>query len=564
MINNCLKTNSHVISAGLIAWAVVDAANAQIAPDAGSILRDQQKPVLELPVRPPPPVRLNEPARPAAQPSDVRFLLKRVVITGNTVFPERALLALIEDIVGKEAGFAELEAAAARISRYYRERGYLVARAYLPAQDIKDGSVEIAVLEGRFGKADINNLSLVRDSVVRTYTNRLPGERVYELRLERQLLLLNDLPGVGEARASLSPGSNVGESDVLFEVTPGPRVTGSIELDNHGNRFTGATHLTGRMNLNSPLGLGDSLSAILTKGFNGLEYVRAGYQLPLGGDGFKLGAAYSSTRYRLGKNFASLDASGSAENTTLNASYPFIRTRNFNLYAQAAYDWRDFHDRQGSISAVSDKASRVASLSLNGDARDALFIGGVTVFSAGYSDGRINIESPTARAVDDASARTHGHFGKFNFNLLRLQSLGERLSAYVSLAAQKASKNLDSSEKFLLGGANGVRAYPQGEASGDSGYLATLELRYVLNLPTASGVLQPFAFVDTGGVMLSENPFAAGTNRCNLAGGGLGLSWARANDFQVKLTVATRIGSERVLSDTDDRTRGWLQAIKYF
>ena len=129
---------------------------------------------------------------------------------------------------------------------------------------------------------------------------------------------------------------------------------------------------------------------------------------------------------------------------------------------------------------------------------------------------------------------------------------------------QKASKNLDSSEKFLLGGATGVRAYPQGEASGDSGYLANAELRYSLNLAAVPGVLQPFVFVDAGGVTLNETPFAAGTNRRNLAAGGIGLSWARANDFQLKLTVATRIGAERVLSDTDERTRGWLQAIKYF
>ena len=508
---------------------------------------------------------MDEPARPAAKPSDARFVLKRVVITGNTVFAQETLLALLEDTIGKEVGFAELEAAAARISRYYRERGYLVARAYLPAQDIKDGSVEIAVLEGRFGKAEINNSSLVRDSVARAHIEKLPGEVVYELRLERQLLLLNDLAGVGEARASLSPGANVGESDVLFDITPGPRATGSIELDNQGNRYTGAMHLTGRMNLNSPLGLGDSLNALFTKGFNGLEYARAAYQMPLGGDGFKLGAAYSSTHYRLGKSFAALDASGGAENATLNASYPFIRTRNFNLYGQAAYDWRDFQDRQGSTGSVADKTSRVASFNLYGDARDELRGGAVTVFSASYSNGSINIESPTPRAQDDASARTQGQFGKLNFNLLRLKSLSERLSTYLSLAVQKASKNLDSSEKFLLGGASGVRAYPQGEASGDSGYLATLELRYVLNAPALPGVLQPFAFVDAGGVMLNENPFTAGVNnRRNLAGGGLGLSWARTNDFQLKLTVATRIGSERVQSDSDDRTRGWLQAIKYF
>ena len=145
-----------------------------------------------------------------------------------------------------------------------------------------------------------------------------------------------------------------------------------------------------------------------------------------------------------------------------------------------------------------------------------------------------------------------------------MQGLSERLSAYVSLAAQKAQKNLDSSEKFLLGGANGVRAYPQGEASGDSGYLATAELRYSFAIDAVPGALQPFAFVDAGGVTINEYPFAATTNKRNLSGGGIGISWVRENDFQVKLTVATRIGNERAASDTDERTRGWLQAIKYF
>ena len=108
-------------------------------------------------------------------------------------------------------------------------------------------------------------------------------------------------------------------------------------------------------------------------------------------------------------------------------------------------------------------------------------------------------------------------------NLLRQQSLGERLSVYLSLSAQRAGKNLDSSEKFVLGGVNGVRAYPQGEASGDSGYVATVEARYVPDFAAIPGVLQPFVFVDAGGVTISQNPFAVTSNKRRLAGGGIGL-----------------------------------------
>ena len=541
------------------------AAQAQISPDAGSILRDQQKPVLEVPTRTSPEIRLDEPARPALKPSAAKLMLKGFRITGISVFAELELLAQVREYVGKEVTFTDLDQAATRISRFYRERGYMVARAYLPAQDIKDGVVKIAVIEGRFGKVNLDNKSRVRDSVVRRHLDGFPGVVVTEPGIERKMLLQSDLAGVADARATLRPGANVGESDMTVELAGAPLATGSIEYDNQGNRFTGANRLTGKLNMLSPLGLGDMLNAQLTKGFNGLAYGRLAYQLPVGGDGFKLGGAYSRSTYELGKSFSTLQATGEADTYTLNVSYPFIRTRHFNLYAQAAHEWRDFQDRVGALATVTDKSSRAVTLSLTGDARDALLGGGITVFSVAYASGRLDLETPAVRAVDDVTARTHGSFDKWNFNLLRLQSLGERLSAYVSLSAQKGGKNLDSSEKFVLGGANGVRAYPSGEASGDSGYIATAELRYTFSLAAVPGLLQPFVFVDSGAVTINENPFAAGNNRRHLSAAGIGLSWVKAADFQVKFTLATRLNDKPSLSsDTDRHTRGWVQAIKFF
>jgi hemolysin activation/secretion protein len=210
-------------------------------------------------------------------------------------------------------------------------------------------------------------------------------------------------------------------------------------------------------------------------------------------------------------------------------------------------------------------------LTLNGDARDAALGGGISVFSLMYSNGSVNIETPSARQFDEGTAQqpgpqTNGHFGKWNLSALRLQSISQQLSAYVSLSGQKASKNLDSSEKFFLGGAYGVRAYPTGEAAGDNGYLATAELRYTLSTGIVPGVLQPFMFVDTGGVTVNVDPFLVGqSNTRHLTGAGLGLTWVRANNFQVKLTVATRLGDEHAADPhSDQKTRGWVQAILYF
>jgi hemolysin activation/secretion protein len=552
----------------IVACIVCTSALAQIVPDAGTILREQQKPVPEVPTRPAPTIKRDEPARPALKPEDTPYVvLKGFRVTGNTVFPESQLIELLREYVGKQVRFADLEQAAARISRYYREHGYMVARAYIPAQEVtKDSVLEIAVIEGRFGKIELDNKSRVRDSVARGYLDAFPGTLVTQPALERKMLLLNDLPGVGAASATLRPGAQTGESDLAVDLAKAPFASGSVEYNNQGNYYTGVNQLVGNLNLLSPLGLGDLLNAQLTKGFDGLEYGQLGYQGPVGSDGFKLGGGYSHTHYELSKSFAPLDANGKADAYRLDASYPFKRTPNFNLYGQLAYDWRDFEDRQDAVGLVTDKSTRTARLVLSGDARDSLMGGGITVFSLGYSDGNLNIKTPTALAIDDLTAQTNGHFDKWNGSALRLQSLGQRLSAYVSLSGQKAGKNLDSSEKFFLGGAYGVRAYPTGEAPGDSGYLATAELRYTFTIAAVPGALQPFAFVDAGGVTINENPFIVGApNSRHLSGAGVGLTWVRASDFQVKLSVATRLGSEHsTATDTDQRTRGWVQAIKYF
>jgi hemolysin activation/secretion protein len=558
--NNIIKTMGCVISG--YGWASL--AQAQPVPDAGSILRDQLKPALELPVRPAPPVKSEDAIRAAPVTTASRMVLGGIRISGNTIFELPELLAQVQDFVGKDVGLAELDQIAARLTRHYREHGYMVARAYLtrayvPVPDSKEGIAEIIVIEGRFGTVITNNRSRVRDGVVRGYTGSLSGRVVREHELERKLLLLNDL--TGDARGTLQTGKNAGETDLAVELRAAPVVSGSIEVDNHGNRYTGANRVGIRLDASSPLGLGDALSARLTKGFDGLEYARFSYHLPIGGDGLRLGAAYSATRYQLGKTFAALDAQGEAANTSLYVSYPFIRARNMNLRGQVSYEHGDFEDQVNATATATDKQTRTVNVALSGDVYDGA---GVTVFSLNFGRGNLNIETPKVRVDDDSSARTHGSYSKWSLNLLRLQSLSERASLYVSIAGQKAGKNLDSSEKFVLGGANGVRAYPQGEATGDSGYVATAELRYVLDAAKLPGVLRPFVFVDAGAVTINENSFAAGINRRRLAGAGLGVSWEKAKDFSVQITLAARLGNQTVTSDTDRHGRVWVQATKHF
>lgn len=539
--------------------------SAQLAPDSGSTLRQLETPSVTLPAKPPPmPAVVAPPSAAAAAAPGVRFSLRGVRITGATAISETELQALLAPAIGREVDFAALEAMAASLTRLYAQRGYPLATAYLPAQDIQDGVVQIVVLEGRFGKVELRNRSLVKDSVVTRFLQDLPGRIVSDALLERALLLVYDLPGVAPAQAVLSPGSTVGETDLAIEIAASRAVTGSVELDNQGGRFTGANRVSGRIEVLSPAGLGDQFSVRLIKGDPGLTYTRIGYQLPLAGNGMVVGVDYSRADYRLGKDFSALGASGDAATWSLQASYPLLRSRDFNLVGRVGIERKEFQDRVAATALVNDKSSRVATLALNGDFVDNVGGGAANAFSVTWTGGDMNIETPAARAIDAASARTDGSFGKLNLSVLRSQSLGGPWSAWLSFSGQKASANLDSSEKFTLGGAGGVRAYPQGEAPGDSGYLLTGELRYRIDADTVPGALELAGFVDVGSVKLNEEPFIVGANHRHLSGGGLGLNWRVPGDVTLRLSLARRLGSAAATAGKDSKTRGWLQLTKRF
>jgi len=304
-------------------------------PNAGAQLRQ----IPPAPAQPPrDPLFRVEPRAIEAEtgPAGAAVQVNALHVTGQTLFPEATLVAASGFTPGSSLTLAELRALAARIAAYYNERGYFLTQAYLPPQDISGGAVTIAVVEGRYGAVSLHNVSHLRDSVAqRTLAGLDSGDVVASAPLERRLLLLSDLPGL-IARSTLSPGSAVGTSDLNVELEPGRRITGSVEADNAGNRYTGVYRIGGTIDLNNPTGIGDRLSLRLLGSPSGLAYGRLSYQAPIGA--LTLGVAYSHLRYDLGREFSSLDADGTADIASLYASYPLIRSRDENLYALGALE----------------------------------------------------------------------------------------------------------------------------------------------------------------------------------------------------------------------------------
>ena len=552
-----------IIIIALVLSASSQSVFADPLPSAGGQI--QQIPPAPILQKAAPTIRVEQAVAPAIPVADQRKIqVKSLRVAGQTIYSEAELLAITGFTPGHELTLTELRAFAQKISDHYHRNGYFVAQAYLPQQDIKDGAVKITVIEGVYGKITLNNQTYLANPLAYTLLGGLnSGDVIATHPLERRLLLLSDLPGV-EVKSTLVPGASVGASDLIVDLTPGRRITGEVDVDNAGNRYTGAYRIGATVNINEPLGYGDvaSLRAV-TSGY-GLFYVRGSYQIQL--SDARVGVAYSMLSYRLGEEFESLHANGTAQVASIYGSYPLIRSRNNNLNAGLAFNYRTFEDRVDLTSTVTDKQAQVFMASLYGDHHDTVLGGGVSSYSVTLSTGNLDIQTEAARSIDAATARSNGLYGKLGFNLMRLQSVTDSFSLFASVNGQVAFNNLDVSEKMELGGMYAVRAYPEGEAYADEGYVLTVEARMQLPkfIDRLPGEVQLIGFVDTGTVTINKNPWTTGQNDRTLSGAGIGLNWAEYNNFSVKAFYAFKLGDEAATSAPDKSGRFWIQFVKYF
>ncbi|MBE0618976.1 MAG: ShlB/FhaC/HecB family hemolysin secretion/activation protein [Burkholderiales bacterium] len=556
-------TKIKVVTVALLALS--QSAFAQIPPSAGGQM--QQIPPAPVLQRAPPEIRIEPigaPGIPVAD--DAKILVKSLHVTGQTLYSEAQLIAIAGFSPERELTLAELRGMAAKIADYYHLHGYFVAQAFLPAQDIKDGAVTIEVIEGRYGNITLRNQTKLSEPLASGLLDGLnSGDTIAIAPLENRLLLLSDIPGVN-VKSTLTPGAAVGTSDLIVDVTPGKTVSGSVEADNAGNRYTGEYRVGATVNLNNLAGHGDVASLRVMTSGSGLNYGRASYQMQFGKA--TAGIAYTALNYKLGKEFEPLHAHGTEEIASIYGSYPLIRSRNTNLYALAGFDAKTFQDKVDLTSSVTDKKADVWWAGLHGNHLDSFGGGGASSYSLTQYFGDLDIETPAALAVDQTvpGPHTNGHYQKLAFNVARLQRVTEKVSLYGAINGQFASKNLDISEKMGLGGPYAVRAYPVGEAYADEGYVVNLEAR--LLLPKFSermpGQMHLVGFVDSGSVTHNKNPWTAGDNHRTLSGAGVGLTWADYNNFVVNLYWAHKLGSEVATSAPDKSGRFWFQVVKYF
>jgi hemolysin activation/secretion protein len=540
----------------------VGTAFAQAVPDAGQLLEQTRPPPRPaLPTQTPPKV-IDAPVRPTVtMPDGMTVAVSGFRITGAVSFAPEVLDALVQPWAGKRLDIAGLNEAAGALTRHYQAAGHLLSYAYLPAQRVADGVIEIAVLEGRLAAVQVVSAQDVRlrDEVIQAHTDGMSDKPpVLQADIERRLLLLGDIPGVA-ARAAFTPGSAPGTADMVVSVAEDEPLAFSAEFNNHGSRSTGEYRTGLNLQMRDLFGWGDSLTLrALVSGKGGLVSGSLGGSVPLGGSGLRLGASLSRLSYQLSGAFAALGASGSADTAGVDASWAVLRSIDANATLKLGYEYKRLLDETQVVGISHPKRDEVFTLGLGFDRRDGW--GGLSAGSLSAQAGRLKLLDAQA-AADDAAPfglYTQRSWRKLNGQLARQQAIAGPFSAYVRLAGQASGGNLDSSEKFALGGASAVRAYAPGEAQVDQGGLVSLELRYAQDY--LGGNLLWSVFAEHAEGLTNRIPLVEPGNHPRLSGTGLGLQW-NGGVVGINASLAWRGRRLPTAEGGDNQPRIYLQLV---
>lgn len=493
--------------------------------------------------------------------------VNKFIIKGNTIIKTEVLEKIVKKYEGKELTISQLKEIADLITQEYWKRGYITSFAYIPAQKITGGVIEIGIIEGKVGEIKVEGNKYYTTRFIKKYFESVKREKVLNNRtLERGLLLLSDLPKE-DVRATLTKGKVEGTTDIILDAAElGFPYNLSIFANNYGSRYTGKVRAGISLDIGNITKHGDilSLSGVANpKSFDDMKYYKVGYTLPLNGYGTKVYVDYSYMDYEVGKELAILGIEGESEIFTVGVSHPLIRARDKNLSWSAELSKKDMTNYlfEKTYTTSNDDYATLQ-LALKGDrlrknshryaTLKATF--GLKDLFGGMDDSEYTSSSRPGLA--------NGDWVKINLDLTNLRKIGS-CQLITRLGGQWASDNLLTGEQMVLGGPDSVRSHPTGEFLGDYGYFASAELRTPF-LPgnTFLNKYINWAFFVDHGTVYYNTPLPGEDKSHTITGIGAGFRVYVPCHYHLRFDVGYPVSGDDP-SDGDE-IHYWVQAVVNF
>ena len=432
------------------------------------------------------------------QSKKIYFTLQHIRIEGMRAFTPEQIQPIYTDYLNKEITLDIAWLIAAQITNRYHDKGFFLSRAYVPKQQIENGTLRIAIVEGYISDVVIDK-SLAKNRIVQDWIARIKKHRpITSDYLESALLQLNDIPGVS-VRATLEPTKPGEFTDGAVRMVLSKQSVkgrGHVGFDNNGSRFLGPYQFSAQYETSFIPGQQTAFSFLTSTPTRELQYGTVKQHIAAFAGGYAdLYGGY--TKAYPGYTIRSSDIQSNSLTLGTAFSYQFIRQRQENLLGKIAFETRDTTSDISSTALTRDRI-RALRASMNYETTDHLsgfnqvnitLSKGLTIFDASKRDAR-NLSR--AQATPD--------FEKAEFYFARSQSFGENWGLVTSASGQIASGPLYSAEEFGYGGAAFGRAYDASEITGDHGIAASIEMRY-FGLDAVGGMTAvPYGFYDAGAV----------------------------------------------------------------
>lgn len=407
----------------------------------------------------------------------VSFKLNKVNITGNTVFPTYVLMRLIDFKIGQNVTINDLIASANEITDYYQNKGYISTIAYLPPQKVKNGEVNIVILEGKYGLVQINNGKWQRKSyLAKEYLidNGIETGNILNVKDVRNALADMSTEEYMKGSVSFSDNEDSEEfSDVTLDVKDRFPINLDLRYDNQGRDAIGTQRGVLYAGLHDVTGHGDTLMGTLALSRHSLG-VGGMYSIPIAKNDTRLNLGYSYSHVALGnalnRYYPGMNAKGNSHDVFIGVSRRLARGEGYRLYGDITLDMRNTETEAWDGIYQSAYRSRVLRGSLT-NVKDDNY--GRWLFNTGIAGG-IPIDASDYNKARNLSSN---NFIKVNASAARLQVLPANQLAILQVNTQYANRHLYASEAMQFGGIASVRGYDEGFRIGDYGVTASIEYR---------------------------------------------------------------------------------------
>lgn len=487
--------------------------------------------------------------------------VRTVSVMGNTVFSDAELAEVVAPYEGRPLTWEDLQSLRDALTLHYVSRGYISSGAIIPDQEVKDGVLQVTIVEGRLTEITVSGNERLRDSYL---VDRLAlgADGVLNMeRLRERLQLLQQDRLIERISADLRPGFRPGEGVLLAEVLESRPYWFGVGFDNHRSPSVGEKqgHVYG--GTNNLTGYGDRLSA----GFDLTEGLKRGdvlYSFPLTARDTRLSAYFNRTDADVVENpFNDIDINSDTKTFGLGLGHPIIRRPGYELVGSLNFERRrsetSLLDEPFSFSiGARDGRSDVSVFRLSASwlqRHRRQLLAARSIFSLG-----VDAFGATSNPDNIPDGQFFAWLGQFQW-VRGLSDRGDEL--LVRAEMQLTPDALLPMEKFRVGGATTVRGYRESLLVRDEGLAATVELRipiFRLPIPKLSqsrrdGQVKLAPFFDYG---WSDNVEEPSPKPRTISSAGVGLRWDPSPRIHGEIYWAHQLKNDRRDDESGLQERG--------